>query len=282
MIEGNFGILHPGEMGITAALAAQNSGMTVYWASEGRSPQTRSRAEQIKLNDASSLTNLCETCSTLVCVCPPSAALNVAEQVVSLGYSGLYIDANAISPQGSRHIGQVLQTAGITYVDGSIIGPPAWKENTTRLYLSGEQTEMAASCFTAGPMAVKVIGDEIGQASALKMCYAAYTKGTSALLCAILAAAEALNVRQELSSEWSMSGSKLAEDATSSVQWVPAKAWRFEGEMEQIAATFNSVGIPDGFHLAAAEVYSRLSGYKDLPKPDLERVISSLLNSTSD
>ena len=131
-------------------------------------------------------------------------------------------------------------------------------------------------------MAVKVIGDEIGQASALKMCYAAYTKGTSALLCAILAAAEALNVRQELSSEWSMSGSKLAEDATSSVQWVPAKAWRFEGEMEQIAATFNSVGIPDGFHLAAAEVYSRLSGYKDLPKPDLERVISSLLNSTSD
>ena len=64
----------------------------------------------------------------------------------------------------------------------------------------------AASCFAAGPMAVNAIGDSIGQASALKMCYAAYTKGTSALLCAILAAAEALNVRQELVSEWSMSG----------------------------------------------------------------------------
>ncbi len=282
MIEGNIGILHPGEMGVTLAMAAQNSGMPVYWVSEGRSPETRARAERIELSDASSLENLCRVCSTLICVCPPSAALNVAEQVASLGYSGLYIDANAISPQHSQEIDQVLQAEGISYVDGSIIGPPAWKENTTRLYLSGEQAGMAASSFTAGPLAVKVIGSEIGHASALKMCYAAYTKGTSALLCAILAAAEALNVRQELSSEWSMSGSKLDEEATSSVQWVPAKAWRFEGEMEQIAATFNSVGIPDGFHLAAAEVYSRLSDYKDLPQPDLEHVLSSLLGAPTD
>jgi 3-hydroxyisobutyrate dehydrogenase-like beta-hydroxyacid dehydrogenase len=137
---------------------------------------------------------------------PPSAALGVAEQAVSSGYRGLYIDANAISPQHSQQIGQFLLGVGIGYVDGSIIGPPAWKENTTRLYLSGIQAGKAASCFAAGPMAVNAIGDSIGQASALKMCYAAYTKGTSALLCAILAAAEALNVRQELASEWSMSG----------------------------------------------------------------------------
>jgi len=188
MIEGNIGILHPGEMGVTLAMAAQNSGMPVYWVSEGRSQETSARAEQIKLNDASSLENLCGICSTMICVCPPSAALDVAEQVASLCYSGLYIDANAISPQSSQEIGQVLQAAGISYVDGSIIGPPAWKENTTRLYLSGEQAGVAASCFAEGPLAVNVIGDEIGQASALKMCYAAYTKGTSALLCAILAA----------------------------------------------------------------------------------------------
>ena len=71
MIEGNLGILHPGEMGITVALAAQNSGLQVYWASEGRSPETRARAEKIQLDDASSLSNLCGICSTLICVCPP-------------------------------------------------------------------------------------------------------------------------------------------------------------------------------------------------------------------
>jgi 3-hydroxyisobutyrate dehydrogenase-like beta-hydroxyacid dehydrogenase len=124
-----------------------------------------------------------------------------------------------------------------------------------------------------------VIGDSIGQASALKMCYAAYTKGTSALLCAILATAEALNVRRELLSEWSMSASTLAEDAANRVLWVTAPAWRFEGEMEQIASTFDSVGIPGGFHLAAAEIFSRLSDYKDLPPPELDEVIASLLNA---
>jgi len=282
MSEGNLGILHPGEMGITVALSAQNSGLQVYWASEGRSPETRARTEKIVLNDASSLSNLCGICSTLICVCPPNAALDVSEQVASSGYRGLYIDANAISPQHSQQIGQFLLEAGISYVDGSIIGPPAWNVNTTRLYLSGKQAGKAASCFAAGPLSVNVIGDSIGQASALKMCYAAYTKGTSALLCAILAAAEALNVRQELLSEWSLSGSNLAEEAANRIRWVAAPAWRFEGEMEQIASTFDSVGIPGGFHIAAAEIYSRLSGYKDLPQPDLDDIIASLLNAPQD
>ncbi len=282
MTEDSLGILHPGEMGITVALAAQNSGYQVHWASEGRSPETHARAEKISLIDALSLVNLCATCSTLICVCPPSAAFEIAEQVAKLGFAGLYIDANAISPQHSQEIGQVLQEAGITYVDGSIIGSPAWKENTTRMYLSGEHADKAAAYFTAGPLTVKVIGDSIGQASALKMCYAAYTKGTSALLCAILAAAEGLKVRDDLLSEWSQSGSTLSEESTTRVRRVTAKAWRFEAEMEQIATTFKSVGIPDGFHTAAAEIYSRLSGYKDLPIPDLDDVLSTLLEPQPD
>ena len=121
------------------------------------------------------------------------------------------------------------------------------------------------------------MGDSEGQASALKMCYAAYTKGTSALLCAILAASEALQVRQELMSEWYHFGPNFTEQTTSRVQRVTAKAWRFEGEMLEIASTFDTVGLPAGFHLAASEIYSRISGYKDLPLPELAQVLSSLL-----
>jgi len=282
MSNNHLGILHPGEMGITVALTAQNSGYQVHWASEGRSPQTRTRADKIALIDVQSLADLSATCSTLICVCPPGAAFEVAEQVAKFDFSGLYIDANAISPQQSQQIAGSMQVAGITYVDGSIIGPPAYKENTTRMYLSGVQADKAAAYFSAGPMAVNVIGESIGQASALKMCYAAYTKGTSALLCAILAAAEALEVRQELLSEWSQSGSTLSEEAIARVRRVTAKAWRFEGEMEQIATTFKSVRIPDGFHTAAAEIYSRLSGYKDLPLPDLDDVLTTLLEAPPD
>jgi hypothetical protein len=167
-------------------------------------------------------------------------------------------------------------------VDGSIIGPPAWESNRTRLYLSGLQAEKAATCFAAGPISVKVIGNSIGQASALKMCYAAYTKGTAALLCAILAVSDALDIRQELISEWSKSGSNLADKALENMSGVTAKAWRFEGEMKQIASTFDSVGIPDGFHIAAAEIYARLKDYKDLPTPELSSILSSLLGPADD
>jgi 3-hydroxyisobutyrate dehydrogenase-like beta-hydroxyacid dehydrogenase len=182
-------------MGITVALAAKNSGFKVYWASEGRSSKSRERAERISLTDTTTLSKLCSRCTILICVCPPDAAMETAKQVASRTFSGLYIDANAISPQLSQHINQILQEAGIDYVDGGIIGPPAWQSNTTRMYLSGKQAASAAAYFSEGSLSVNVIGESIGQASALKMCYAAYTKGTSALLCAILAAAETLNVR---------------------------------------------------------------------------------------
>jgi 3-hydroxyisobutyrate dehydrogenase-like beta-hydroxyacid dehydrogenase len=282
MSENHLGILHPGEMGITVALTAQNSGYQVHWVSAGRSRQTRTRADKLTLIDAKSLVDLCAACSTLICICPPDAASEVAEQIANLDFTGLYIDANAISPQHSQQIAQIMQLAGISYVDGSIIGPPAWKANTTRLYLSGEHAGKAAATLSDGPLGMNVIGDSIGQASALKMCYAAYTKGTSALLCAILAAAESLEVREHLLSEWSRSGSNLAEEATSRVRRVTANAWRFEGEMDEIATTFKSVGIPDGFHRAAAEIYARLSDYKGLPLPDLDEVLSTLLEPQPD
>ena len=273
----NLGLLHPGEMGITIALAAQNTGNKVFWASQGRSPETRNRAQKLDLQDTNSLAKLCEHCSIIICVCPPSAAEDVAAQVIDQGYAGLYIDANAISPQRVTRIAESMEEARISFVDGGIIGGPAWKPDTTRLYLSGKQSERAASYFSAGPLGVSVLDESIGQASALKMCYAAYTKGTTALLCAILATAQAHNVREYLTEEWAQSIPSLVEGAPRRVSRVTTKAWRFSGEMEEIAATFSSVGIPGGFHSAAAEIYQRLAGYKGAETPELEQVLTSLL-----
>lgn len=275
------GILHPGEMGVTVALAAQNTGQDVLWASAGRSMQTQDRANKIGLIDAGTLPDLSKTCSTIICVCPPAAAEEIAAQVAALDYKGLYIDANAISPQRVLRIAGLLHKSGISFVDGSIIGGPAWEPDTTRLYLSGEQASLAATKFSAGPIGVQVIGDSIGQASALKMCYAAYTKGNTALLCGILAASEALDVRDELMAEWEKSGSGLAQEAPRRARRVTGKAWRFSGEMQEIAATFESVGLPGGFHNASADIYNRLSKFKGSKIPELEDVINSLLMNES-
>lgn len=272
------GILHPGEMGVSIAAAAQNSGHTVYWASEGRSPQTQARAGKVGLRDAGSLAALCAACSVIVSVCPPDAAEALAESVLAQGFKGLYVDANAIAPQRAQRIGQAMSTAGALFVDGGIIGGPAWKAGTTWLHLSGEDAPRAAACFSAGPLEIRIVGEEIGKASALKMCYAAYTKGTTALLSAILAASEALSVREALEQQWSHDGADFAGQTRQRVRRVTAKAWRFAGEMDEIAATFREAGLPGAFHEAAAEVYRRMAGFKDAPEtPSLEEVLAALL-----
>jgi 3-hydroxyisobutyrate dehydrogenase-like beta-hydroxyacid dehydrogenase len=273
----NVGILHPGDMGISIAASAQNSGSEVYWVSEGRSPQTTARANKHALMDVHSLDELCQTCSIILSVCPPHAAETVAQQVLAHSFRGLYADLNAISPMRAARIGEAMAAGGINFVDGGIIGGPAWEPNATWLYLSGKEAPRLASCFSAGPLQAEVIGGQIGKASALKMCYAAYTKGSTALLCALLAAAENLDVRPELEQQWSYDDAGFVERTQQRVRRVTAKAWRFAGEMDEIAETFAETGLPDGFHRAAAEVYRRLADFKDqTAPPSLAEVLAAL------
>lgn len=271
------GILHPGEMGISIAASIKNSHRQVFWASTGRSQKTMDRANEYSLTDVESLQRLCNECDVIFSVCPPHAAEEVAVQVKACSFSGMYVDANAISPQKSISIGESLKAAGITYVDGGIVGGPAWKPGTTWLHLSGEQAEAAASCFSKGPTETNIIGSEIGKASALKMCFAAYTKGTTALLSGIIATAEELKVKDQLFKQWQIFGLDFAEQSARRVQGVTAKAWRFIGEMEEISRTFEEAGLPGGFHAAAAEVYRRIGQFKDAPEmPSLEEVLKAL------
>jgi 3-hydroxyisobutyrate dehydrogenase-like beta-hydroxyacid dehydrogenase len=283
MIPQRIGILYPGEMGISIAASALNAGHAVYWASEGRSSDTHNRAAKFALRDTLTVANLCAECAILVSVCPPHAAATVANHVLAAGFTGLYLDANAISPQRVTHIGQAMTEAGIAFVDGGIIGGPAWEPGRTWLYLSGPQAAEIAACFSAGPLATHVLGATIGTASALKMCYAAYTKGTTALLCAILATAERLRVREALEQQWAHEDAAFAEQVSKRVRGVTAKAWRFAGEMEEIAMTFRDAGMPGDFHAAAATIYHRLAHFKDTETtPMLEDVLAALLQTENE
>ena len=272
------GVLHPGEMGISLATSAINAGHQVYWLSEGRSEKTRARAEKYGLLEINSLSLLCQTCGVVISICPPHAAEEVARSVSEAGFRGLYLDANAISPQRAIKIGQMLEANGSHFVDGGVIGGPAWKPNETWLYLSGDRANEMAACFSNGPLETKIIGSEIGRASGLKMCYAAYSKGTTALLSAILATAESLNVRDELYQQWELDEPGFSERVNRRVARVTAKAWRFEGEMKEIASTFGAAGLPEGFHLAAAEIYHKMASFKSVDEtPPLDDVLKSLL-----
>jgi 3-hydroxyisobutyrate dehydrogenase-like beta-hydroxyacid dehydrogenase len=273
------GILHPGEMGISIAASAINDGHQVSWMSQSRSEKTRARAEKYDLIEIDSLFRFCQISEMIISVCPPHAAEDVARSVLEAGFQGLYLDANAISPQRAVKIGHMLKVNNIRFVDGGIIGGPAWTPKETWLYLSSKHSDEIARCFLNGPLEIKIIGDEIGKASALKMCYAAYSKGTTALLAAILAAAESLGVRNELYELWDMDNAGFSEQANRRATRATAKAWRFEGELLEIASTFRNEGLPGGFHEAAAAIYHRMADFKDSSEaPSLSLVLKFLLN----
>ena len=244
MALGTVGLLHPGEMGAAVGAVLRGQGHRVVWASEGRSEETHARAERAELEDVRSVAKVAEA-DAVFSICPPHAALEVAGSLGSFG--GVYVDANAVSPATAAKVADAVDE----FVDGGIVGSPPRDPGTTRLYLSGERADEVAALFRGSVLDARVVSN----ASAVKMAYAAWTKGTAAMLLAIRELARREGVEEALLAEWNLSLPELPERHARALRSAEAKGWRWVGEMEEIAATFEADGLPGGFHRAAAEVY---------------------------
>jgi 3-hydroxyisobutyrate dehydrogenase-like beta-hydroxyacid dehydrogenase len=275
-------LLHPGNMGTTLGAAAVKSGARVVWASHQRSKATQQRAKQAGLFDVENLANAVRASDVILSVCPPHAALDVAQSVAEHKFSGIYLDANAISRATAEQIGETVTKAGASFVDGGIIGPPAKLAGTTRLYLSGGRADEVVELFSASLLDTRAIGAEPGAASALKMAYAAWTKCSDALILAICALAAIEGVDKALLEEWAISQPDLERRSNRAAALAAPKAWRYVGEMREIAATFEAAGLPAGFHNAAADLYERLAPFKDRadPPPAITAVVDALRASS--
>ena len=256
------GLLHPGEMGAAVGQCLTAAGYQVLWVPEGRSPASAARAAAAGLIPASGgLAGLVRSAGVIVSVCPPHAALGVARQVA--GFGGVYVDANAVSPATAREIARIIEAGGASYVDGGIIGTPPVAPGFIRFYLSGPRAGEVQRMFAGGEVDARVIGgnaapgDAWFAASAVKMAYASWTKGSAALLLAARALARAEGVEEALLAEWGTSQPGLAERSDRAAGSAAAKGWRWVAEMDEIAAAMAAAGLPDGFHRAAAEVYRR-------------------------
>lgn len=266
------GLVHPGAMGATVGGACSAD---VVWCSAGRSPETAARAERWGLGDVGTLDALVERSDVVVAVCPPGSAVAVADAVAALGFAGLYVDANAIAPATAREIAGRFDR----FVDGGIVGPPAERAGTTRLYLSGPEAGAVAEMWSAGPLDTRVIDGGPGAASAVKMAFATWTKVSSALLLDVRALARAEGVEDALLAEWAISMPETIERSERTAAGVGPKAWRFVGEMEQMVRAYGDAGLPDGFARAAAELYERLATFQDVDDVTLDAVLAALLGS---
>ena len=246
------GLLHPGAMGAAVGALLTARGHEVLWLPAGRSEATAERARAARLTAAGDF----DGAELVLSICPPHAAFEVARSLA--GTSALVLDANAVSPATARAIGATFDGR---WIDGGIVGPPPRHAGSTRLFLAGEQAQRAVELFAGTALETIVLDGSPVAASALKMTYAAWSKGTAAMLLAIRATARAAGVEDELVAEWERSQPDLPQRYENALRAASTKGWRWVGEMEEIAATFAEHGLPPGFHEAAAAVF------RDSPRP---------------
>jgi 3-hydroxyisobutyrate dehydrogenase-like beta-hydroxyacid dehydrogenase len=276
------GILSPGDMGAGIGGVLRQTGLDVMTSLEGRSALTRTRAHEAGIRDAGSIDDLVRQSDMVLSVLVPSEASSVAAQVAAaMGRTGarpVFVECNAIAPQTVLAIEQVIRDAGAGFIDAGIIGgPPRAPGGGTHFCCSGPDTSAFEALGRHG-LEIRVVGPKVGQASGLKMVYAASTKGTTAVWTELLVTARALDLEEALKAELGASFERQAGSVTS----MPRRARRWVGEMEEIAATFEALGLTPRILQGAADIY-RFVGTTPLadqtsrePDPSLDEVLDSL------
>ncbi|GLV60163.1 6-phosphogluconate dehydrogenase [Dictyobacter sp. S3.2.2.5] len=253
------GILSPGDMGHAIGGVLRQAGLRVISCLRDRSPRTRELASQAGIVDVESDEALVREADIVLSVLVPARAVATAERIAvavrATGARPLFADCNAISPRTMQAINQIVTESGADVVDIGIIGgPPRGKDSGTRLYASGPRAAEIAALNNYG-LDIRVLGDRVGQASGLKMCYASITKGLTALATEALTAGQALGIGEALTGELKMSQATLLSMFERQIPGMPPKAYRWVGEMEEIAQTFGDLGLPPQMLQGAANVY---------------------------
>jgi 3-hydroxyisobutyrate dehydrogenase-like beta-hydroxyacid dehydrogenase len=256
----NVGVVSPGDMGQAIAGRLKESGLNVYAALDGRSERTRTLAREAGLTDCGSTEKLVATCELVISVINPGEALKVARQVAAAmkttGRKIAFADLNAVSPQTARDADKMIREAGGMFIDGGIIGPPPRGEkDKPRIYVSGPDAYLFEQ-INHPNLLIRVMSERVGDASGVKMCYAAMTKGTTALAVELLMAARKLGVEQALEKELRESRSDVLDWQVKTIAVMPPKAYRWVPEMQEIAKTFGELGLTRRIFEGATDMYA--------------------------
>lgn len=251
------GILSPGDMGQAIGAVLRDHGLRVLTCLAERSDRTRELAAEAGIEDTPSLEHLVREADVVLCVLVPSAALGVAHEVAAAlsatGADLLYVDCNAIAPKTVCAAAAAISQAGGRFADVGIIGSPP-REPGTRFYASGPGAAELAELCSSG-LDIRVLDGDVGQASGLKMCYGALTKGLQALGSELLVAAHLLGLDEVIKAEQQGGLAGVRDYLERAVPNMPPKAHRYVGEMEEVGRTFEDLGLTGGILRGAADYY---------------------------
>ena len=261
-LNNSIGVTSPGDMGQGVAMCLKAMGFNVCMASDGRSARTRALGEKAGLTDCGSLDKLVQTCDMVMSILDPGAAVTNARAVAaacnSTGRKIVFVDCNAVAPQTMTEIAGIMAAVGCSTIDAGIIGPPPRGNAKQRFYVSGPNADIMNRIHST-QIQVRIAGDRIGDASAVKMCYAALTKGSIALGAELLIAAQKLGVGKTLEAEFKGSQAELYESVLSRSAGMPFKAYRWVPEMNEIAKTFEGVGMTPRILQGASDLYAQIA-----------------------
>ncbi|GHF11869.1 hypothetical protein GCM10014715_79490 [Streptomyces spiralis] len=270
------GILHPGSMGAAVAACAAANAAAVLWSKAGRSTASLARAQQFGLTPVARLQELLDRSDIVISLCPPAAAEDLARDVAEHSFTGLYVEANAINPERTKRIADLLGP-DTAVVDGGVVGSPPVRGKTPVLYVSGpvEATERIEALFAGTAVRTMTLGTEVGKASALKLAYAAYQKANRVLMALATGLAREHGVDQELIGIASRrTTSYLSEPEY--IAKTAARAWRSGPELEEAADMLASAGLPPEMPRAAATTLARWDDVKDASELTLTDALDRL------
>ncbi len=255
-------IFAPGDMGHAIGRVLVDRGVRVTTNLADRSLRTVRLASAAGIIDAGEDVAAIDGADIVLSVLPPDQAVDMATRLASaigeVRRKPLYIDLNAVAPATAVEAAEIVDSVGGPFLDGGIVGPPPKPGRSLgpRLYVSGaaDAVRFALDLREFG-LDVRAVPGGIGAASALKMCYAAVTKGLTALGTVSLAAAKAYGVDRELAAEMAASQRMLSDRFERSLPDMAPKAYRWVGEMEEVARTVADVGLDPKLFLGAADIY---------------------------
>jgi 3-hydroxyisobutyrate dehydrogenase-like beta-hydroxyacid dehydrogenase len=252
-------LLHPGAMGARIGAELVRAGHQVRWLDVGRSAATRQRAQDAGLSACVDVARLLAGAATVISVCPPQGALDVARLVAGGEFSGTYVDANPVSLATLTKIAGALEGAGATVVDGGIVGPPPRPGGLTHLYLAGDRAVAAtvAGLFSGTDVTPKLVGSELGAASAAKQAYALFNKGRMVLAALAAELAQAYGVLDVLAAESARPGAELLAELPDLRAGLAEVGWRWGPEFEQIADSLADAGADPALARACAQLLGR-------------------------
>jgi 3-hydroxyisobutyrate dehydrogenase-like beta-hydroxyacid dehydrogenase len=257
------GLLHPGRMGAAIATQIMSNDHPVLWCPEGRSTVTRRRAENAGLHPVP-LAQLLANSQVILSICPPAVAEEIAITVAGFSYRGIYVEANAISPVRMHRITTRFTEAGTTVVDGCIFGSPPGGQSSVRFYLAGATTgsRRVADLFIGSLVEPVVLGNHLGQASALKMIFACFQRTSRTAATLAHALADDHGITQALLAE----AERMPRDILVNRDFLPsvaARAWRWAPEMHEVADTLSVQHLPPDLALATAAVLQHWADHTD-------------------